>query len=389
MLKLITLLSLLAVCSSALAQEISYPSFGKGIKVIAGDSSASININVRFQNLFEADYDDNTNTTSTKFLVRRQRLKFNGFVLDKDFRYKIELGFSNRDQGNAKTSDFGNAGANIVLEAVAQYYLTDKLDLWIGQTKVPGNRAKLISSGDMQLVDRSILNSNFSLDRDAGVQLKYEYGTDFIVKPTLAVTMGEGSNITASNTEGFDYTLRLDFLPLGDFSDFEGSDMSFSESHKLAIGGAISYNDGTNRQGGQIGSFVYDTSEALMFTDLTTIFADLMYKYEGISFMAEYANRKAKDKFADLEKGFLTGEAMNFQVGYLFRNYWELSARYSYVKPDNDYSAIPELDEYTFGISKYLKKHKLKLQTDCTYFDNYGIDKNKDIRYRFQIEVQL
>lgn len=389
MIQIIVLLLLLSTGITAFAQSITYPSLGKGINIMADDSSASMKINLRIQNLFESGYDDHLQKTSTKFLVRRQRLKFSGHAGHKDLRYKLELGFSNRDQGNSKTGQFGNDGSNIVLEAIVKYYLFENFDIWFGQSKLPGNRDNSISSGDMQFVNRSILNSNLYLDRDAGVQLRYKFGADFVVRPTFALTMGEGRNITANNAGGFAYTFRTDFLPLGDFDDNVSSDHSFNKEHKLAIGGTFSFNDATNRQGGQIGSFVYDTNGSLVFNDMFTYVADMHYKYNGISIMAEVTKKRVDKDLSNITKKFITGEAFNIQAGYLFKNYWEIAARYSYVKPDNSFSDIDELAEYTLGVSKYISKHKLKIQSDCSYFDNFGLDLGEDFRYRIQLELQL
>lgn len=389
MLRIAILLCLFLCGISTYAQSVTYPSFGKGINITAEDSSASMKINVRIQNLFEAGYDEFLDKADSKFLVRRQRLKFSGFAIDKDLRYKLELGFSNRDQGNSRTAAFGSAGSNIILDAVVKYYLTGNLDIWFGQTKLPGNRERVISSGDLQFVDRSLVNSNLNIDRDAGVQIRYKFGTEFIVKPTIAFTTGEGRNITANNAGGFAYTFHTDILPFGEFDDYVSSSHKFYDEHKLVIGAAFSFNDATNRQGGQIGSFVYDTSGSLVFNDMFSYFADLHYKYKGISVMAEVARKTVEKDYIDISKGFLTGDAFNVQLGYLFRNYWELAARYSYVKPDTDFSAVNELAEYTFGISKYLSNHKLKVQSDFSYFDSFGIQDEVDFRYRFQVELQL
>lgn len=383
------LFCLLFISTYAYSQNITFPGIGKGINILADDSSASIKINVRIQNLFEANYNDNLQKINTKFMVRRQRLKFSGFAVNKDLRYKLELGFSNKDQGNSKTSEFGSEGANIILDAVIKYYLFKDFDIWIGQTKLPGNRGRVISSGDLQFVDRSILNSNFNIDRDAGIQLHYKFGDEVIFKPAFAFTMGEGRNITANNAGGFDYTFRLDMLPFGDFDDYESSDMEFTENHKLAIGGTFSFNDATNRQGGQIGSFIFDTNGTLAYNDMITYFADLIYKYRGISVMAEYAKKNVEKELHSLRNNYITGEAVNFQIGYLIRNYWEIAARYSYMKPDNKYSDLDKLAEYTLCVSKYLAKHKLKFQTDFSYFDNFGINNKEDFRYRLQMELQL
>lgn len=389
MFRISTILFLFLITTAAFSQSVTYPSFGNGINIMAEDSSASFKINMRIQNLFEAGYDDFLQKTNTKFLVRRQRLKFTGSAINKDLRYKLELGFSNRDQGNSRTGQYGSDGSNIILDAVIKYYLFKDFDIWFGQTKLPGNRERVISSGDMQFVDRSLLNSNLNIDRDAGIQIRYKFGTDFVVKPTFAFTMGEGRNITVANAGGFAYTFRTDFLPFGDFDDYVASDHSFHDEHKLAIGATFSFNDKTNRQGGQIGNFVYDTSGVTVFNDMFTYFADLHYKYRGISVMAEVAKKKVDKNLSNLTKQFITGEAVNVQIGYLFKNYWELAGRFSHIRPDNSFSDIDELTEYTFGISKYIKKHKLKVQSDFSYIDNLGLVGAEDFRYRFQIELQL
>ncbi|MER3330202.1 MAG: porin, partial [Candidatus Kapaibacterium sp.] len=170
---------------------------------MAEDSSATMKLNVRMQNLFEAGHNDFSNETDTRLLVRRWRLKFGGYAISPDFRYKLELGFSNRDQGNSATGDFGNAGSNIILDAVVKYYLFEDFDIWFGQTKLPGNRERVISSGDLQFVDRSLLNSRLNIDRDAGIQLRYKFGSDFVIKPIFSLSLGEGRNITVDNAGGF------------------------------------------------------------------------------------------------------------------------------------------------------------------------------------------
>jgi hypothetical protein len=382
-------LCLLLTSIGALAQSVTYPSLGKGIKIIAEDSTLSMKINVRMQNLLEVDYNKVSNETDTRLLVRRWRLKFGGYAVSPDLRYKLELGFSNRDQGNSATGAFGNSGSNIILDAVVKYFLFEDFDIWFGQTKLPGNRERVISSADLQFVDRSVLNSKLNIDRDAGIQIRYKFGNDFVVKPIFSLSLGEGRNITVDNAGGFAYTFRTEFLPFGDFDDYVSSAHKFYDEHKLAIGGTFSFNDGTNRQGGQIGSFVYDTSGTLVHNDMYSYFVDLHYKYKGISVMTEVAKKEVDLLIPDLVKNFRTGESVNFQVGYLFDNYWELAGRYSYIRPDNSSSDINELTEYTFGISKYLAKHKLKLQTDFSYFDNFDLDDKTTFRYRFQVELQL
>lgn len=389
MLRIATFLCLFFAGIGAFAQNVTYPSFGKGINIMAEDSSASMRINIRIQNRFEADYDDFLQKTNTKFLVRRQRLKFEGFLVDKNLRYKLQLGFSNSDQSNTTTAKMGSDGSNIIRDAVIQYYLFENFDIWFGQTKLPTNRERVVSSGDLQFVDRSQLNANFTLDRDAGIQLRHKFGKDYVVKSYFALSMGEGRNITVSNSDGLAYTFRTDYLPFGDFDDYVSSDHLFQEDHKLTIGATFSFNNKTNRQGGQIGHFVYDTNGKTVYNNIFTYMADLHYKYKGISIMAEVAKKNVDKSLSNITRKFITGEALNVQMGYLFRNYWEIAGRFSHIRPDNSFSDLDKLSEYTLGITKYIKKHKLKLQSDFSYIDNFGLSGNEDFRYRFQIELQL
>ena len=40
------------------------------------------------------------------------------------------------------------------------WHFAKNWELWAGQTKLPGNVERVISSGDLQLVDRSLLNKD-------------------------------------------------------------------------------------------------------------------------------------------------------------------------------------------------------------------------------------
>jgi hypothetical protein len=90
------------------------------------------------------------------------RLKLDGFVYNPKFGYKVELGFSARDIG---TVAVGNSG-NVILDGV--FYKPTKT-IGFGQTKLPGNNQRVVSSGSLEFTDRTINNSRFNIDRDFGV----------------------------------------------------------------------------------------------------------------------------------------------------------------------------------------------------------------------------
>ena len=359
------------------AQEVYSNSFGQGLHLLADDSSFYLKLGIRLQILYEGIYFTDQNTYIDNLQLRRFRLKFDGFAATPRLVYKLELGQSNRDVAG-ETQLSGNT-ARILLDAVLKYNLHNNLWIWFGQTKLPGNRERIISSQNLQFVDRSIVNLLFTLDRDLGVQLHNENKLgEGVLRQKLSVSMGEGRNISAPNIGGYDYTLRVEYLPFGKFEkkgDFRMSDMVREQTPKLSLGGAFDYNEGASRQRGQLGLFMIDSTGTMFTNNLTSIYADAILKYKGYSFMAEYSYRRTQDQvIAPTETGDLkygTGDGFFASGAYLFKNNFEVAIRYSYVKPDDPmYSSIGEQREYLLGVSKYIVGHNLKLQSDISFRDH-------------------
>ena len=70
-----------------------------------------------------------------------------------------------------------NSGSNVILREspLLSYYLEfdylRDLTVRVGQYKIPFSRQRVISSGNQQMVDRSIANGEFNLDRDIGIDI--------------------------------------------------------------------------------------------------------------------------------------------------------------------------------------------------------------------------
>lgn len=377
--------------------------FGKGLEIMAPDSSGKMKFNIRFQSLLNTQRSlDGGESWETSFLIRRARMKFSGWALDPKLSYKIELALSNRDLGSKH--DFGetNEAPKIILDAVLKWKAIKNWTVWMGQTKLPGNRERVISSGSLQMVDRSLVNSVFNIDREMGFQLhgKYNVGSG-VVKPILSWSLGEGRNITQTNIGGFHYVARMEWLPMGEFAskgDYVGADLKREETPKLALGGAYSLNKGASRQK-QSGRFLRDVEGNYLENDLQTVFGDMMFKYKGFSLMGEYAWKRMGDKevrdqedmrlnILDAEgSSYYTGNGYNIQTGYLLAKDYEVSARYTNVVPNSE-ASFKGLKEYTVGLSKYFVGHSLKVQTDVSLLDEANATSN-DLRYRFQVEFQF
>lgn len=362
--------------------------FGKGVSFTASDSSMSINFSTRYQTLFIAQKPLSANTAIEKeMMIRRFRVKFSGFVFTPKLEYKIELALSNQDVGPAMKQT-GNA-ANIVLDAVLKYRLSKSSQLWFGQTKLPGNRERVISSQDLQFVDRSLVNSTYNLDRDLGIQFHHKLKIGKVVfKDIYAIALGQGRNVTVTDTGGLSYTGRFEILPFGEFTnkgDYFDADFERETKPKLSIGAGYSYNNNARRENGELGSFLKETR------NLKTFFTDAMVKYKGWSITSEYMNKKSDKSpiLKDTSGFFKTGYGWNIQSGYLFINNFELSGRFTLVDPTATIKAVGQdekIKEYTIGMSKYFKGHNLKIQTDASYIKDYG-ETDSQLRYRLQVEM--
>ena len=370
------LISFLSVSS----QENASTLFGEGlINFTAKDSSFSVKFapRIQFRSYTAWDYDgEKYEDSEQSFLIRRARLKFEGWALTPKLKYNIELGLSSSDIGGGSVYT-GNA-PRYILDAVLMWNFYENFELWAGQTKLPGNIERVISSGDLQFIDRSILNSRFNIDRDIGLQLhhKINLGEYFVIKEKFALSQGEGRNVNVGNIGGLQYTGRLELLPLGEFingGDYVQADLVREQHPKLMLGAAYDFNDDAVKTRSNLGSYMLLDNGELYRTDISTIFVDAMFKFSGFSIMAEYAYRNADDPLAriqgeteDTEYVVLEGNGVNVQASYLFKNNYEVAARYS----RNDYTEVTGLsdpEQYTLGFSKYIVGHKLKIQSDVIY----------------------
>ena len=395
--KIILATVFLCVYISTNAQEISDTKFGKGlINFTAKDSSFSVKFAPRFQvrSMTSWDHDgEQYGSPDHNFIVRRSRLKFDGFAYNPKIKYKIELGLTNRDVSGA--NQFNRNTPRIILDAVIKWSFAKNFELWAGQTKLPGNVERVVSSANLQLIDRSLLNSRFNIDRDLGVQLRHKskLGGDFVMREKLSLSQGEGRNVTEGNEGGLQYTARLEFLPFGTFKskgDYVQADLKREKAPKLMVGFTYNLNQDAVRERGFAGDYMFRSDGSLYETDQTTIFADAMFKYQGFSFMGEYAKRSAEEEVATDIDGtptgdiVLTGNALNLQAGYLFENNYEIAGRFTTVDFEPVTGNLPQ-EQYTLGGSRYVVGHKLKVQSDLSYTTLDGQDDNITFRLGFDI----
>jgi hypothetical protein len=382
----IAILVLITGATALSGQDTTNTTFGKGlINLVAKDSTwvtkTTFRIQTRYEGVFIND-DALENAYTDRFRVRRARIKGSGWATKSQrLKYKFEYDVQN----------------GFVLDAVVKWVFDKNRnwELWFGQTKLPGNMERVISSQAMVFVDRSLLNARFTLDRDAGIQLhgKQKLGDNFEVKEKFALSQGEGLNQTGQSI-GHGYTARLELFPFGAFKDaYVGSDFKRHDKVKLMLAFTYDYNQDAVRERGQLGSYIDPTLSA---KSLQTIFVDAHLKYKGFSWMTEYAQRATDDDnpiIVDLEyegpdtpaaATYYTGTAINTQLAYLLPSNWEVAGRYTMVTPQEE-TGYADQTEYGIALSRYIVGHNLKVQADVNLLQVEGSDADQTL-FRLQTE---
>lgn len=348
----------------------------KGLEVVGKDSLFSMRIQFRMQNraAMLTRSDEDFSAESWEFRVRRLRLKLEGFVYSPKLEYKIQLAFSRGDMDWDMTQVSSvNSSVNIVRDAVIYYSPIESLKFGFGQTKLPGNRQRVVSSGDQQFADRSIVNATFNIDRDFGFFGTYQHKYFALMG---ALTSGEGRNTSQSNS-GLSYTGRVEVLPFGRFTgknDYIEGDLEREQKPKLSIGATYNFNDDAVRVGGQLGKDLYTK------TDMSTISLDMVFKYKGFAFYNEFMQRTSDapvtfnsdtSKFSTIYAGF----GFLSQMSYLFKSNWEIAARFAQITPFSDiydnpvFTSVNEKQQQhiQLGVTKYLYGHRVKIQGNLLY----------------------
>ena len=379
-------------------------SFDRGLGFHAPDTSFGLNLRFRIQNRIGV-----TSTAGEDFeieeidaRIRRLRLRLDGYAINENLTYYLQLSFSRSDLGwdIDQTPD-------IVRDAMVYYSFSDNLYIGFGQGKLPGNRQRINSSGQLQFTDRSNVNAHFNIDRDFGVMGYYSShisGLAYNLK--TAVSTGDGRNAIASDY-GLSYTSRLEILPFGRFTgngDFSEGDLEREPTPKLSIAGGYSFNHNATRTMGQRGSLLFEAR------DIRSLYFDALIKYRGWAAFAEYMDRNTDfpltvSSDAELSQVY-TGYGINMQLSYVFPNNVELAGRYTLVNPEKIYYnnglplgvdvnptflSAPGTEEYTLGITRYIARHKIKAQGNIGYrkTENLAPLASQESNWIMQFQVEL
>ncbi len=373
--------------------SLPYYNYGKGLGMTSADSIFQLNIRFRMQNRITV-FENEGEETSYDAQVRRLRLRFDGYVGNPQFQYVIQLSFSPGDVGQVEEGK----NINIIRDAAITYRANKHWNFVFGQTKLPGNRQRINSSGGLQLTDRSINNASFNIDRDFGIQVYYlnEHKDKFSYNVKTAISSGNGRNNTNKDTK-VALTGKLEILPFGKFTKggeyFEG-DIAREQTPKLMLSGVFHQNNGSWSEKGQQGKALYEART------LKNVFVDAILKYQGWAGMFSYMNRTTNDPLTTrLNEGVLetsyvyAGEGNDYQLSYTFPSKWEVIGRYSRQNVVSDIYKlnVPNTKQFSLGITKYIWEHAFKIQGEITYDKLHFHDAStkNNWYFRFQIEMGI
>ena len=288
--------------------------------------------------------------------------------------------------------------SNPLLEAWVGYHPSKSVNVYFGQKNSFLNNREMIFNEDiLQFTDRSLLSQNHtnSYGQEFGLFIETTFGEEFILSPKFAVTSGDGRNSFGEDSRdsdlgGVKFGARLDLYPFGNFSKGnEGSvDLVGEQKLIMELGFAYSKNIGTShRTGNGHGDIMfYDADGNNNLPDYEKIFIDLLLKYKGFSFLAEYADAAASglnqtytDTFnllipQQISEYLVLGSSYNFQLGYIFQNDIGIDFRYEFSTPEftneinNPYenSILQDFENMSLGISKYFDNNNLKIQVGAS-----------------------
>ena len=370
-----------------------YYSYGKGLGLTSPDSLFQLNIRFRMQNRVTYIENDGENGAYDG-QIRRLRLRFDGYVGNPKFLYVIQLSFAPGDVGEIKEGE----NINIIRDAVVFYRPNKHWNIGFGQTKLPGNRQRVNSSGGLQLTDRTINNAKFTIDRDFGFQAHHlnEFKDKFSYNLKAAISTGEGRNSTEKADDGIAATGKIELFPLGAFAkdgtSFEG-DIVREKKPKLMFSGVFQQNNHARRTQGQLGNDLFEQRT------MKSVLLDGMFKYNGWAAMASYMSRSANDNAITVNPSDITetsyvfvGNGFDYQLSYITKKNYEFIGRYSIQKVGHDIEALtPNTKQYSLGVTKYIWEHAFKVQAELNYdtLDFFNGTTKNNWYLRFQVEIGI
>lgn len=340
----------------------------------------------RFASPYDTDpvtFDDYVGDPSTSLEVNRARLKVGGHGFRPWLGYYFEY----------------ELAASSLLNWEVTVDRNPALRLRVGQWKAQYSRERVVSSGRQQLMDRSLINRYFTIDRQQGVSVfgRVGEGGRADLQYWLSAFTGLGRGGGTNDDRHLMYMGRLQWNPLGRSVPFRGSELSRTAEPTLsvAVAGVTNRSPCTRFSTAGCGSLERFPEQDPERYRVEQALFETAFLWRGLSWSQEAHWKRVRDR-VDETVTDLAG--LYVQLGYFPGEVWswvpeplEIAARWATFRPDVD-APRNRHDETSVGVNWFFDGHSNKLTAELSWLvlDLEALDQLEEgARFRLQWDIQF
>ncbi len=374
--------------SAGMARAATVEHGSKGFEFSTEDGRYLLQIDTRMQFRLSHPSDDNPVTFEpepdhTSFELRRARLKVGGHAGQEWLKYYWEFDFPSSN--------------------LLDFRVTMQWQSWfgvrVGQWKARYTRERVISSGKQQMMDRSLINRPFTIDRQQGASVlgRLGIGQWYSVDYWASAFTGTGRGGGTNDDENLMYMIRLQWNPLDGRAAFVGSDLGRSDpALSLTVAGVTNrsqYTRFSTSGGGSLTGFAdeddeFDPAVAGQFR-VKQAMLESAFIAHGFAWQQEYHYKEIDDRVEGATT-ILTGNYM--QAGYFFSELvefvppeLEFAVRHAWYDPGLEDDGDDEF-ELSFVANWFFSGHRSKLTASTTWLD-YELGEG-ETREEWRVQLQ-
>jgi phosphate-selective porin OprO/OprP len=361
------------------------------------------NYTLKFWNLTQPQlfFEDKNDTKTVSFQILRERFIFSGNAVFPWLKYRLHFA---ADKGSGVT-------AKDIFIGLAYF---EGASVRVGQFTVPFNRERATFDPYFEFFDRSIVSSQFDIERDIGAMV---YGSllNNILDYGVGVFNGAGPNV-AQNPNGTNllYTGRMVLYPFGKYNDqdryfnmyntydYTQGDPIGLTTPLLAIGvgfaGLPNFNPNTEATTSRanLAKTILAINKNAQSADVFQFTGDITFKYYGFAFEAEYDLQRISGIVSGVPatNNAQTEQGLRLQAGYYFVPHeLELAFRYGIVDKfcQNNIAKVgcQKEQEFTPGLNYLIHGYNAKISLNYSLLlqDNPAGGTLKDNRVFIQPQL--
>ena len=368
--------------------KVFYAKPGVQFQTMDGDYKMKLNFRVQFRGYLNFDADPTTIEDFQNFNnginVNRARIKVGGNAYKPSLKYYFEYDIE---------------GSNLLnFEFMIERWKF--LKFRVGQWKSRYSVERMISSGNQQTLERSLINRAFTIDRQRGASVygNLEGKGAANISYWASVFTGTGRGNRSNDDKHMMYMGRLQWNISGEEVKFTGSDLSYSDKFTTYIAtAAVTNRSKYTRYSTSGGGFLegFEDAEDGQYR-VNQYLIEANFRYKGWYYQQEYHWKEIEDKIYDTPITHLTGHYA--QLGYLIGqkiNFlpkdFEVYGRHSVFNPNRELKDDLQF-EYTVGLNWFIFGHNNKITAEYSYLDYESIDmvpNQSGSRYRLQWDISF